>query len=336
MSQPLFNRVLVTGGAGYVGSALVPRLLAEGYSVTILDLFVYCDVNLPYEDPDLRVVTGDIRDQELVREMLQGQDAVVHLACISNDPSFELDPSLSKTINFDPFEPMVANAKAAGVKRFVYCSSSSVYGVSELEDVTEETPLDPLTLYSQYKAECEPILLSSQSAEFEVVILRPATVCGYAPRCRLDLTVNILTNHAVNNRNITVFGGSQLRPNLHIDDMCDVYLLLLASPAEKIQGQTFNAGEQNLSVDSIASLVKKVVEREFPGDPVGIDHSDTNDLRSYHINSDKIASALGWRPRRTVETAVFDLCNAFRDELLPNSLDDDRYFNVRVLQSKAN
>jgi nucleoside-diphosphate-sugar epimerase len=318
-----------------VGSALIPRLLDEGYAVTVLDLFLYGPVDLPAANRNLRVIAGDIRDTDVVAEALQGQDAVIHLACISNDPSFELDPSLSTTINFDAFEPLVRAAKAAGVKRFVYCSSSSVYGVSDLEDVTEDSPLDPLTLYSKFKAECEPILLREQSPDFEVVILRPATVCGYAPRCRLDLTVNILTNHAVNARKITVFGGSQLRPNLHIDDMCDVYLLLLSAPVEKIQGQTFNAGEQNLSVDDIAVLVKGIVEREFPGDPVSIVHSETNDLRSYHINSEKIARVLDWRPARTVENAVLDLCHAFRDGLLPDSLTDDRYFNVRVLQAKT-
>jgi len=335
MDEQRFNRVLVTGGAGYVGSALVPRLLAQGYVVTVLDLFLYGAVKLPSDNPNLTVIVGDIRDQAVIAKAVEGQDAVIHLACISNDPSFELDPLLSTTINMDAFEPLVDAAKAAGVKRFVYCSSSSVYGVSDLQNVTEETPLDPLTLYSKYKAECEPILLERQGADFEVVVLRPATVCGYGPRCRLDLTVNILTNHAVNTRKITVFGGSQLRPNLHIDDMCDVYLLLLTAPTSKIQGQTFNAGEQNLSVDDIAILVKGIVEKEFPGDPVEIDHSETNDLRSYHINSDKIASILGWRPRRTVETAVLDLCHAFREGLLPDSLHDDRYFNVRVLQAKT-
>ena len=330
-----FQRVLVTGGAGYVGSALVPRLLASGHEVTVLDLCLYGDPILPLDNPQLHFMREDIRDADAVASAVRGQDAVLHLACISNDPSFELDPELSTTINRDAFEPFVMAAKSAGVRRFVYCSSSSVYGVSDAADVTEESPLAPLTLYSQYKAEGEPIVLGARDDNFEAVVIRPATVCGYAPRCRLDLSVNILTNHAVNKRTISVFGGAQLRPNLHVDDMCDAYLLMLDASAELVDGQTFNIGHQNLSIDDIATLVKSVVERENPGEPIEIVHTPTNDMRSYHVNSDKIARVLGYRPKRSIEDAVVGLCDAFRNGLLPNSLDDDRYFNVRVLQAAA-
>ena len=154
-----------------------------------------------------------------MREALKGIDAVINLACISNDASFELDEKLSTSINLDAFEPMVVAAKKAGVKRFIYASSSSVYGVSDAPDVTEDHPLVPLTLYNKYKGMCEPLLFKHQSPDFVCVTIRPATLCGYAPRQRLDLSVNILTNHAINNGKITVFGGSQKRPNLHIQDM---------------------------------------------------------------------------------------------------------------------
>jgi nucleoside-diphosphate-sugar epimerase len=330
-----FPRVLVTGGSGYVGTSLVPRLLDDGHEVTVLDLCLYGEPQLPLEHPRLHMIRGDIRDRDAVSAAVAGQDAVLHLACISNDPSFELDPSLSKTINFDAFEPLVAAARQAGVRRFVYCSSSSVYGVSDDPDVTEDSPLRPLTLYSRFKAECEPILFAAQDEGFDCVTIRPATVCGWSPRCRLDLTVNILTNHAVNRRTISVHGGTQLRPNLHIQDMCDVYRLMLRAPGATVRGEIFNAGYQNLSVDAIALLVKQVVEESIPGAPVAIEHQATDDLRSYHINSSKIAARLGFRPQRTIEEAVRDLCDAFVQGRLPGSMESDAYHNVRVLSERA-
>jgi nucleoside-diphosphate-sugar epimerase len=233
----------------------------------------------------------------------------------------------------DAFEPMVVAAKKAGVKRFIYCSSSSVYGVSESPDVTEEHPLVPLTLYNKYKGMCEPLLFKHQSPDFVCVTIRPATLCGYAPRQRLDLSVNILTNHAVNNRKITVFGGAQKRPNLHVQDMVDLYKLLLKVPDAKIAGQTFNAGVQNMSIMEIAQVVKRVVQEVFPekGD-IPIVTTPTDDIRSYHVNSDKIHRVLGFQPKRTVEDAVRDLCAAFKTGKLPDSMNDTFYFNVRRLK----
>src|SRR6185437_1491622 len=249
------KNVLVTGGAGYCGSLLVPQLLAEGYNVTVYDLLYFGDSFLPKDNPRLKVVAVDIRDVAKLTSVLQNQDVVLSLACISNDASFELDESLSTTINLDAFEPMVVAAKKAGVKRFVYASSSSVYGVSDKPNVTEDHPLVPLTLYNKYKGMCEPLLFKHQSKDFVCVTVRPATLCGYAPRQRLDLSVNILTNHAVNAGKITVFGGAQLRPNLHILDYCDAVETLLTAPDEKIQNETFNVGYQNLSLMEIAELV---------------------------------------------------------------------------------
>ncbi len=216
-----FERVLVTGGSGYVGSLLVPQLLADGHEVTVYDTLHYGSDFLPTENPRLHVIEGDVRDTVLFSSAVAGHDAVIHLACISNDASFELDEGLSTSVNLDAFRPLVVAAKGAGVRRFIYASSSSVYGVSDAPDVTEEHPLVPLTLYNQYKGECEPMLLDEITDDFVGVIIRPATLCGYAPRQRLDLSVNILTNHGFNNGLIKVFGGSQLRPNLHIKDMVE-------------------------------------------------------------------------------------------------------------------
>ena len=327
------KNVLVTGGAGYCGSLLVPQLLAEGYNVTVYDLLYFGDSFLPKDTPRLKVIPGDIRDLAKLNSALQNQDVVLSLACISNDASFELDESLSTTINLDAFEPMVVAAKKAGVKRFVYASSSSVYGVSDKPNVTEDHPLVPLTLYNKYKGMCEPLLLKHTDDRFVGVVFRPATVCGYAPRLRLDLSVNILTNHAVTNNKITVFGGSQLRPNLHVQDYADLCKLLLVAPTEKIANQIFNCGYQNMTIMEIAHMVKKVVEQELPQKaPIDIVTTPTDDNRSYHINSDKIKKTLGFAPKHTIEEAVRDLCRAFRDGKIPNSFSDDRFYNVRTLK----
>ena len=329
----LFDKILVTGGAGYCGSRLVPQLLDHGYKVTIYDILYFGDAFLPKSNPNLRVIEGDIRDTAKLAAAVDGHDAFVSLACISNDASFELDEALSTSVNLHAFEPMVLAAKRAGVRRFVYASSSSVYGVSDAPEVTEDHPLVPLTLYNKYKGMCEPLLTRHTDPRFVGVTFRPATVCGYAPRQRLDLAVNILTNHAVNNNKITVFGGSQLRPNLHVQDYVDVVELLLTAPDDKIADMIFNVGTQNLSLMEIAHLVKRVVEEEFPGrGELAIVTTPTDDIRSYHINSDKIKRMLGVVPKYTVEDAVRDLCHAFRDNRIPNSLEDDYYFNVRRLK----
>lgn len=329
------KKILVTGGAGYVGCVLVPKLLAAGYAVVVYDLMLFGSEGLP-SHPNLEVVTGDLRDVPAYRKALAGVDAVIHLACISNDPSFELDPSLSKSINYDCFEPMVVASKEAGVKRFIYASTSSVYGVSEAPEVTEDFPLVPLTDYNKYKGLCEPHLLRHQSPDFTTVIIRPATVCGYSPRMRLDLTVNILTNLAVNKGQITVFGGSQKRPNIHIDDISELYVELLETPADMIAGDTFNAAYQNYTVAEIAQMVKAVVEREMPErGPIEVLTSPSNDLRSYHVSAQKIKATLGWEPKRSLEDAVRDLCAAFKAGKLPDSLSDDRYVNVRTVKQRG-
>ena len=311
-----FRSIFVTGGAGYVGSSVVPDLLNKNYKVTVYDIMYFGDNFLPKEHPNLRIIKGDIRDYDKIKLGCKGHDAFVNLACISNDASFQLDEKLSKSINFDAFEPMVLAAKRSGIKRFIHASTSSVYGVSKKKEVKENHPLLPLTLYNKYKALTEPFLLKHLDLEFEGVIIRPATVCGFAPRQRLDLSVN------------------QLRPNLHIKDYCDTIILLLEADRKKIQKQIFNVGYQNLSIYEIACLVKRVVSEEFPEKKdIKIVKSASDDVRSYHINSDKIKNILGFVPKRSIEAAIRDLCDAFKRGLIPNSFSSENYFNVQRLKS---
>jgi nucleoside-diphosphate-sugar epimerase len=326
------EKVLVTGGAGYKGCVLVPKLLDAGYAVTVYDLMLFGSAGLP-SSPNLRLVNADIRDSSRYAAEVKGCDYVIHMACISNDPSFELDPDLSRTINFDCFESLVLTSKSAGVRRFVYVSSSSVYGVSDAPEVTEEHPLVPLTDYNKYKGLCEPILLEHGSDDFVPVILRPATVCGYSPRMRFDLTVNILANHAVNRGVVTVFGGAQKRPNIHIRDITGLYVKSLSYPSELVAGQIFNVGYENHTVAQLAEIVKRVVEAEFPQKaPILIETTATNDNRSYHVSSRKIADRLGYRPRFTIEDAVRDLCEAFKRGEFHDSLTNGAYVNVRSVK----
>jgi len=333
-SERKISSVLVTGGAGYVGAALVPKLLDAGYSVKVVDLYIYGDDVLSEVrgNAGLKEIKGDIRDGDLLERELQGVDAVIHLACISNDPSYELNPELGKSINYDAFVQLVDLSKKAGVKRFIYASSSSVYGIKEEEEVTEDLPLEPLTDYSKYKALCEDYLLQKRSEGFVVLVIRPSTVCGYSPRMRLDLTVNILTNHAVNKGVITVFGGAQKRPNIHIDDMTDLYVRTLEYPDSKIDGKIYNAGYDNMKIRDIAEQVKKVVSRETGRDDLEIVVTPTEDMRSYHVSSQKIRRELGFEVKKTVEDAIVDLCRAFKAGKIPDPFEDKRYYNIKMMQ----
>jgi nucleoside-diphosphate-sugar epimerase len=327
--QSVNRKVLITGGAGYVGSKLVPLLLENKFKVRVYDTFWYGNQvssnKINYDH--LELIKGDIRNHEKLDEALNGCTDVIHLACISNDPSYDLDPKLGEDINFNSFSPLVKNAIKNGVSRFIYASSSSVYGVKEEEQVTEKLSLNPLTDYSKFKAKCEPILLEKSSNNFVTTVVRPATVCGYAPRQRLDLSVNILTNHAVNERLIRIFGGDQFRPNLHIDDMCRAYVSLLSQPEDLINGEIFNIGAENMSIRDISRIVAEEV-----GEPLEIRIEDTPDNRSYRVSSDYIKEKIGFEPFFKVRDAVRDLITAFRKGLLPNSLSDKKYFNLQRMQ----
>lgn len=320
-------KILITGGAGYVGSKLVPKLLELNHKITVLDLMLYGQDVLA-DNENLIKVKGDIRDQKLLEKIVPSHDIVIHLACISNDPSFELNPKLGKSINLDAFEPLVNISRKNKVSRFVYASSSSVYGIKKEKNVTEDMSLEPLTDYSKFKGECERILNNYKSDDFVVTTIRPSTVCGYARRQRLDLVVNILTNHAYHNREIKVFGGDQLRPNVHINDMIRSYLAVLDASPEKINGEIFNVGYRNQTVNELAEDVKTII-----GEDVKILRTESDDKRSYHVSNEKIKNVLGFETKNTIQDAVRDLKDAFDNKLLPNSFEDQKYFNIKTMNS---
>jgi nucleoside-diphosphate-sugar epimerase len=301
--------VLVTGGAGYIGSVLTPRLLAAGYRVAVFDRFFFGrDTIRPH--PALELIDADIRDGKAVGAALdRGKfDAVIHLAAVSNDPSSEIDPELTRQINRVALEDVMRRAKSAGVRRFLYASSASVYGVKGDPDVHEDLPLEPITLYAKYKAEGEEVLSGLTGPDFVGVSVRAATVCGASPRLRLDLTINILSYQAFANRKITVFGGDQMRPNIVIDDLVDFYLLLLTAPAERVRGRALNVCHSNATVRALAELVRARI------DPATvIEVSKTNDHRSYHLSGARAREVLGFAPKHSLESAVDGLLAAFRD-----------------------
>jgi len=318
--------ILLIGGGGYVGTELADHLLKNNYQVIVYDLFIYG--NYLTKNENLSYIKGDIRDLTLLKKIIKDIDIVIHLACISNDPSFDLDPELGKSINFDPFEELVRISKDNGVKNFLYASSSSVYGIKSEINVTENFSLDPLTDYSKFKVMCEEILLKYNSKEFNCTIIRPATVCGYSKRQRLDVVVNILTNLAYNEKKIKIFGGDQLRPNINIFDMCNAYVHILKQPNEKINGEIFNAGYENLSVNKIAQLVQETVPFS-----VKVEKVETDDNRSYHISSERIKDKIGFVNKRNIKDAIYDLVNAFKKNIFSNPLSNEFYFNIKRMKS---
>lgn len=316
------KKVLVIGGGGYVGSILCPALVAHGYAVTAYDTFWYGEDKLSHS---VKKVTGDMRDLQRLKTALQGQKAVIHLACISNDPSFDLNPALGKSINLDCFPEVFKAITDSGAERFIYASSSSVYGVHNGE-VTEETNCKPLTDYSRFKLQCEDHIICAPPSDMNWTIVRPATVCGLAPRLRLDLIVNALTVSALAWRQITVSGGTQMRPNLHIEDMVLAYLAILEGSIEEVHREIFNVGTENVTINALADRVVQIVAD--PG--LGIRSVPTEDNRSYHINSDLIRDRLGFEPLHSVEDAVLELMKVF--PYLKDPMNNPAFHNIKRMK----
>lgn len=308
--------ILVTGACGYKGSVLVPKLIANGHEVVAFDIMWFGNFLKPHQK--LKVVKGDIRNIDDVN--LDGIDAIIHLSSVANDPCGDLDPKLTWEISALATMQLADRAVRSGIERFIYASSGSVYGVKEELQVTEDLELKPISEYNKTKMVAERVMLS-YADKMSVQIIRPATVCGYSPRMRLDVSVNMLTMQALRNEKITVFGGGQVRPNIHIDDITDLYLFMLDHPEH--QG-IYNAGFENLSIMEIA---QRVVEHA----PAKITVTESNDPRSYRVNSDKLL-ATGFRPKKTVEDAIREIVHKYRASELK---DEDRFYNLKWMQREV-
>jgi nucleoside-diphosphate-sugar epimerase len=305
--------VFVTGACGYKGSVLVPKLLERGHDVVAFDIMWFGNFLRPH--PNMTVVQGDIRDTKDID--LSGVDAIIHLSSVANDPCGDLDPKLTWEISCLATMQLADRARRLGIERFIYASSGSVYGVSDAPQVTEDIELAPLSEYNKTKMCGERIVLSYQD-DMTVQIVRPATVCGYSPRMRLDVSVNMLTMQALTNGRITVFGGEQTRPNIHIDDITDLYIFLLENPQHT---GIYNAGFENISIMDIARMVTEHVPAEITVTP-------SNDPRSYRVNSDKLLKT-GFRPKKTVEDAIRELVGLHGQGVLR---DQERWHNLKWMQ----
>ena len=309
-------KILVTGACGYKGHVLVPKLLARGYSVIAFDIQWFGNYLQPHSS--LQVVQGDVRDIDSIP--LSNVDCIIHLSSIANDPCGDLNPKLTWEVSALATMQLADKARRLGIKRFIYASSGSVYGVKDEPQVTEDLELKPISEYNKTKMVSEQVLLSYQN-DMVVQIVRPATVCGYSPRMRLDVSVNLLTMQALSKGKITVFGGDQVRPNIHIDDITDVYLHLIDRP--DVTG-IYNAGFENISIMDIAKRVAALI-------PVEIVVTPSNDPRSYRINSDKLLET-GFAPKKTVSDAISEIISKYRSGELA---DEDRFYNLKWMEQQA-
>lgn len=330
------HRILVTGGFGYVGSRLTPHLLSRGHQVRVLDRMLYSragleslgrDPSFPQWRERFECIEGDLRDGAVVARAVAGMGAVIHLAAISNDPTGELDEVLTRQVNFDALGMLLAQARAAGVRRFINASSSSVFGIKDVPDVTEALEPEPITFYSKYKMLSEWLVVAAASPEFCAVNIRPATICGYSPRQRFDLTVNKLTADAIRKRVITVHGGEQRRPNVGMTDVVNLYAELLDTDPVRLAGRTFNFGFENLKVIEIA----RVIQRELADLDVEIRVTETLDKRDYHISSAKILNELGYRPVSSIRQEVASLRQALDAGTFPD-VDAPEHYNLKCMR----
>jgi nucleoside-diphosphate-sugar epimerase len=324
------EKVLVTGGSGYIGSVLTEKLLQRGAHVVVLDNFTYTDMGIRHllRCENLYVIKGDIRDREAVISAVSGVDYVIHLAAIANDPSGELNPELTKSVNLRAYDLLLEYAKKAGVRRFINASTFSVYGIKSEANVTEDLPLNPQKEYSVCKAKSEVVVREYNSSDFVTTSLRCATVCGWSGRQRFDLIVNMLTYHALLYRKITVLGGEQQRPQIHIQDITDYFIALLHANPQLIGGEVFNAGGQNTSISEIAYTICDVL-----GDDIDLEFlPPRDDERSYHVSSEKIFRMLGLYPTHSIRDAIKDIAMSYQQGLFADPL-DPLYHNVKRMKA---
>jgi nucleoside-diphosphate-sugar epimerase len=319
------DKILVSGGAGYIGSVLTEKLLDKGYKVVVLDNFTYTDMGIRHinDHSNLTIIRGDIRNRKVVQKAMKGVESVIHLAAIANDPSGELDPRLTQQVNYEVYSMLLEEAKKNNVRRFLNASTFGVYGKKDGINITEQEILNPLKEYSICKAKSEELVRDSNSENFAAISLRCATVCGWSPRMRFDLIVNTLTAHAIINDKITVWGGDQKRPQIHIDDLTDYFVKLIDMPGEKIGGKIYNAGAHNTSISEIAETIREVMGGKLEI----VNAPPRDDERTYHVSSEKIAKELNLIPRKTIKDAIMDIIDAYERELWKNP-NESIYHNV--------
>jgi nucleoside-diphosphate-sugar epimerase len=326
------KKILIFGGSGYVGSKLIIDLIKK-YKIINYDKDLYGKKHLPFNHKNYCHFNGDIRDYKKIKKVLNKEepDEIIHLACISNDPSFVLNKNLSREVNYESFVNLLKILKFTSIQKFLFVSTCSVYGISDIKNIKEDHELKPITLYNKYKAECEKVLQDATYKNFRSCIIRPATVCGLSPKMRYDLSVNILTNYAYHKGFIKVFGGEQKRPNIHIDDVVRLYSSLVENDFFKINGEVFNAGHENLTINQIAIKVKEIAEK-IKGTPINIIIEKSVDNRSYHINSEKIKKKLKFYPKKTVSDAIEEICKYFKNQEIKDTFSNINYFNVEKLK----
>ena len=322
------DKILILGGAGYVGVELVYELIKKGFKVGVLDLFLYKKDLFKDIEKKIEIFKEDIRNLDKVEKIVSSYDKIIHLSCISNDPGYELNPKISKKINYESFISLVDICNKKKIKQFIYASSSSVYGIKNEKNVSEDLKLEPLTDYSKYKVLCEKKLLDD--ANFNFTIIRPATVCGFSRKLRLDLSVNILSSHGFFNKKIKVFGGKQLRPNINIKDMVNAYVYLLDYNLDKINRKIYNVGYENLAIEEIAKKVKKYLPHETE-----IEFVKTNDNRSYHVSSKKIEEEINFKPKYTIDDAIKELIEKFKTTKLKDPFNNPEYHNLKELKKNT-
>jgi nucleoside-diphosphate-sugar epimerase len=316
------STVLVSGGGGFVGTVLTDRLLNLGYPVKVLDTFWFGD--FLGEHPRLTKIRGDLRDPRAVDTALEGVDTVIQLACLSNDPSSDLDADLTRAINLVGCRDIIHAARRKGITRFIYASSASVYGVRDEPDIVEDMRLEPITLYSRYKAEIEEELFAIGDLGFTTVAVRNSTVSGFSPRMRLDLIIPIFVRAALRKGTITIEGGHQLRPLIHMQDLVDFYVLLLKAEASKIHQQAFNVSSDNYKVIDVARMVQERI-------PCELAFAGFTDPRSYRVNTGKVERTLGYKTSRTIDSAIDEVRAALVDGRIDD--DDPRGYNMRFMKT---
>lgn len=305
--------IFVTGGCGYKGTVLIPKLLELGHEVSALDIMWFG--NYLSDHDNLTIIESDIRD---IRDHeLGAYDVIIHLSSVANDPCGDLNPKLTWEVSALATMMLAEKASKSGVKQFIYASSGSVYGVKSELQVTEDLDLDPISEYNKTKMVSEKVM-QGYSDKMDVQIIRPATVCGYSPRMRLDVAVNLLTMQALSKNRITVLGGAQTRPNIHIEDITDVYIHFINNP--RLTG-VFNAGFENISILEIAKMISEKTGADIEVKP-------SNDPRSYRINSDKLLST-GFKPKKNVSDAIQEIIQLYNEGALK---DEDHFYNLRWME----